>query len=127
MRATRTISARRVRAVFGAMLRRGGRDVAAEARAIEQATRTLDHESALTEIDRALGGHGVESLNLPDGDPEHHTDCGVRFCPAFSYVNMGDPYTLTVLRDHENGAWIVACYGDVVEWWERRNPGKVQR
>src|SRR3990167_6805279 len=44
------------------------------------------HERALEACNEILGGSGNAELAI-DYD-WHHTDCGVRFCPAFSYVNF---------------------------------------
>lgn len=125
---------------FGDMLKHEGKDPLVVATCISRLTEGLErpqevsestkqwvaqclhkpskHEQILSAIDELLLGFGVESLNLPDGDPSQFTDEGVRMCPAFSFVNFGDPYEMTVLRDHENGQWIVSCWGDVLEWWE---------
>ena len=77
-----------------------------------------EHEQILYACDDLLGGCGVEALAIED---EQHTDCGVRFCPPFSYVNFGDPYITTLARDHENGQWVVVCWGDMLEEYEREN------
>ena len=34
---------------------------------------------------------------------------------------MGDPYVTTLLRDHEHGAWVVSCWGDMLEEYEREH------
>jgi len=69
------------------------------------------HEMKLEAINDLLDMHGVEALDI-DG---YYTDEGVRMCPSFSYCNAGDPYETTLLRDHCEERWIVACYGDVLE------------
>jgi hypothetical protein len=53
-----------------------------------------------------LGGYGVEAVESADG--------GV----LFTYVNMGDTYTLTLVR--HAGRYLVASWGDLVERLERR-------
>lgn len=75
-----------------------------------------NHDAEIRVMNYLLDGHGVESCAC---SPERVTDNGLRFCPTFSYVNMGDPYVTTILRDHKQGKWIVASYGEVVEEWER--------
>ena len=74
------------------------------------------HERAMEACDEILGGCGVEALRTED-DPQYN-DSGVRFCPAFSYVNFGDTYVTTLLRDHEDESWLVASWGDAVEEYE---------
>ena len=64
-------------------------------------------------------GTSVESLEIEGA--RRYTDDGLRFCPPFSFVNMGDPYTVTLARDHENSAWVVASWADLAEEYERDN------
>lgn len=78
------------------------------------------HERALEACNELLGGHGVEGLTI-DNDPNTHEDSGVRMCPAFSYVNMGDTYSLTLLRDHDEQAWILSDWASVMEEYEAEN------
>jgi hypothetical protein len=78
-----------------------------------------DHDKILAACDELLGTCGVEALEV-DGDG-YHTDDGIRMCPAFSYCNAGDPYVATIARDHSAGAWVVACWGDLLEEYENEN------
>lgn len=75
------------------------------------------HEQQLEAVNELLGGHGVEALDIHESD--YYADNGVRMCPMYSYVNMGDTYNTTILRDHKRHRWVVAAWGDVVEWEER--------
>lgn len=77
------------------------------------------HEQALEACNDLLHGHGVEALNIDGASSEW--DEGVRMCPPFTYVNMGDTYIMTLARDHEHSAWVVACWGDLVEEYEREH------
>ena len=78
------------------------------------------HERALAACDELLGGCGVEALNI-DNDPNDHRDGNVRFCPAFSYVNFGDPYVATLMRDHDAEEWMICGWGDACEEYEQEN------
>lgn len=80
--------------------------------------RETGHELILAACDDLLGGCGVESVN-PYCDPQL-CDAGIRMCPAFSYVNFGDTYVATLVRDHEAGCWRVMSWGDALEWHEKR-------
>jgi hypothetical protein len=63
--------------------------------------------AALNEL---LEGHGVECVreNIDDS-------------PAADYVNMGDTYNTTIIFCHVRERFIVGCWGDYVEWLERRS------
>lgn len=56
--------------------------------------------------DELTEGHGVEYCRARNGS-------------GFSYVNQGDTYNSTIVRTGK-GNYRVACWGDVVEAWERR-------
>lgn len=77
-----------------------------------------EHEQMLCACDDLLGRYGVESLAIED---EEHTDNGARYCPPFSYVNFGDPYITTLARDHENSAWVIASWGDLLEEYQEEH------
>lgn len=66
--------------------------------------------------DVALGfACGIEGLDLPDGT---HVE----------YVNVGDPYTETLVAFSESGPWAWSCWGDEVEAAEARvRDGLVER
>ena len=51
-------------------------------------------------------GFGVEALGKP---------IDRRCTPQAEYVNMGDTYAPTLVRDHERGAWRLTTMGDFVE------------
>lgn len=66
----------------------------------------------MQEADRHLIGHGVEYLR---------SNCDTfRSVNGIEYVNMGDPYRMTLLFDHASERFSVGCWGDVVERDERR-------
>lgn len=52
------------------------------------------------------GGHGVEYCRARNGS-------------GFHCVNRGDTYVATIVRTGKE-TYRVACWGDVVEAWERR-------
>jgi len=62
-------------------------------------------------IDRIIGGSGVESIEKPDA----HGDG--RYSDYIDYVNTGDTYNVTILRD--GGKYWIGTYGDTVEKLER--------
>ena len=55
-----------------------------------------------------LEGHGVEALRGEWLDNYHHDI-------QASYVNMGDCYVATIIRDHLHDEWLVTTVGDLVE------------
>lgn len=77
------------------------------------------HEMVLCAIDDLLGGFGVEALTIPDA--KTYTDNGIRMCPPFSYVNMGDSYACTLARDHKESKWVVADTAALTEEYEKEN------
>jgi hypothetical protein len=80
---------------------------------------TITHEEALAACSKTLGMHDVVSLDIEGAG--HFTDEGIRYCSAFSYANAGDPYIVTLLRDHKAGQWIVSDYASVLEECEKEN------
>ncbi len=75
------------------------------------------HEMILYACDDLLGGSGVESLN-PECEPQNW-DEGIAMCPAFSYINFGDTYIDTLIRDHKARCWRVMSWGDALGKHER--------
>ena len=55
-----------------------------------------------------IGGHGVEALEC------EHGPHGPRMEPHAVYINMGDTYITTLIREH-TGRYIVSSWGDYVE------------
>jgi len=74
--------------------------------------REKSHELVLEACDDLLGGCGVEAIR-PACDPQHY-DEGIRMCPAYSYVNTGDQYAWTLVRDHEDSCWRVMSWEDAL-------------
>jgi len=68
--------------------------------------RPSQHEVQLEAINEVLDGYGTEAL---DEDTSWYPQ------PHYSYVNMGDPYTTTILYDHRRGTWIVSDWGAIAE------------
>ena len=55
---------------------------------------------ALNEI---IGGYGLEIITKRGG------------VPVFEFINMGDPYTATIILNLHKQSFHVACWGDIVE------------
>ena len=71
------------------------------------------HRPSKTELIMAacneiLEGHGVEALRGAWLD-NYHQDVQA------AYVNMGDCYVTTLIRDHLRGEWLVTTIGDLLE------------
>ena len=64
-------------------------------------------ERLMCAINEIIGGYGVDAIYKNDGDGT----------PAFEYVDMGDPYTVTILRNMRTGRITVGAWGDIVERW----------
>jgi hypothetical protein len=79
-----------------------------------------DHQEKLSLCNRLLNMHGVEVIPLTDSsDDWSFTDERIRMCPPYSYLNTGDSYAATLVRDHREGAWMIAGWADVVEEEDR--------
>ncbi len=55
-------------------------------------------------LNAILQGHGIEYV------PQGHNARS----PAFEYVNMGDTYSMTIVR-FLDGRYLVTCWGSIVE------------
>jgi hypothetical protein len=66
-------------------------------------------ELIMEAANEVLDGFGVEAL-WPRGET-----AGSCVPPVATYVNQGDPYTLTLIRFEETGHFALASWGDVVE------------
>lgn len=66
----------------------------------------------LAKVNKEIGGYGIEPITgrWVDG---YYQDI------VLLYVNMGDPYALTVIYDTRRGRFYPACWGDWVELHER--------
>jgi hypothetical protein len=62
-------------------------------------------------VNSLMDGYGVESIEKPDS-----SGCG-RYDDYIDFINMGDTYSATVLRD--GNKWWIGCMGDTVERLER--------
>lgn len=67
-------------------------------------------ETVMDEINRLMGGYGVENIEATDGE-------GGRFWQdtVALYVNMGDTYTTTVVYDVDSGSLQITSMGDWIE------------
>lgn len=60
--------------------------------------------SALNEL---IEGFGVEALGGGDWNN--------RYTPPFEYINTGDTYNATIIRDNRKGRFFISTWGDIVE------------
>ena len=68
------------------------------------------YERLLCALNEIVEGHGVEPIWAEESD----------WFPAAEYINMGDTYAATLLRDHGSGSIRVTSWGDWVERNEKR-------
>lgn len=68
-----------------------------------------DTELVMSAINELTGGFGVEALRHPNDESKLIAE----------YVNQGDTYAATILRDMESGEYILTSYGDWLEGWEQ--------
>jgi hypothetical protein len=67
-------------------------------------------EIRLSAASELIGGYGQETINgRPRYRDRYWGDC------VLAYVNMGDPYALTLLYDTDSGTYRVRCWGDYAE------------
>lgn len=83
-----------------------------------------DAEKILYVIDKLIGGFGVEAITGDWVDSYHQNI-------QLSYVNKGETYATTVIRDNLKGRWIIGDWGTIVEYEPHRfspkNPVKDMR
>lgn len=85
---------------------------------LSRAMKERHHNGAMESANLLLEGFGIEAIESKDAggeEGESFTDEGVRFCPRFSYVNVGYTYATTLVRDHKRQGYILASWGDLVE------------
>jgi len=68
--------------------------------------RPSTHELQLEAINQVLEGYGTEAL-------DENTSWFPQ--PHYSYVNMGDTYTPTVVYDHEKDRFLITDWGTLAE------------
>jgi hypothetical protein len=56
-------------------------------------------------FNKLIGGYGIEALHDGEWFPY----------PDYTYVNMGDTYTPTVIYKRRLGKYKVGCWGDIAE------------
>ena len=61
-------------------------------------------------LNELLNGFGVEGLGKGDDD--------YGYTPPFEFINLGDPYNTTIIRNNRSGTYFISTWGDVAE----RNP-----
>lgn len=66
-----------------------------------------------TAINQLIEGHGAESIGaeLSRWDSVQKLAC----VPSHTYINMGDTYIATLIRNNATGRWTVSSWGDLVE------------
>ena len=62
-------------------------------------------------INDIINGYGIESINV---DPKIYESYYYGNSIA-EYINMGDTYTMTIIRDHRNGKIFIQSWGDFYE------------
>lgn len=72
-----------------------------------------DEELRMEALNEILEGFGVEAIR---GNWVDNYYCDVQA----TYINMGDTYSLTILRDNELGKYILTSWGDWVETNDRK-------
>lgn len=70
-------------------------------------------DKVLCALNEVLDGHGVEGIEREDAWVDSYHG---RFIA--SYVNMGDTYAATIVRDSETGKFLLTTWGDFVEAWD---------
>lgn len=66
-------------------------------------------DNALEEVDKIIGGHGIEAIRGESHRGGYYGDI------VGLYVNMGDTYNATVVYDTETGKFELTTWGDWVE------------
>lgn len=66
-----------------------------------------------TAINQLLEGHGAESIGaeLPQWDSVQKLAC----VPSHTYINMGDTYAATLIRNNSTGTWTISDIGTLIE------------
>lgn len=71
---------------------------------------TMEKKSVLSVFrlaEKILDGSGIEYIAATDDDQYSLN--------GLEYVNVGDPYTATVMYDHKTGRYKIGGWGDVIE------------
>lgn len=63
-------------------------------------------ENILERVSDLLGLFGVEAYDAESNNPSR---------PAYSYINAGDCYRLTLIYSRKSGRFYLGCIGDIVE------------
>ena len=74
-----------------------------------------DTEKVLEALNEVLEGYGTEAM--------HSEDMWVNSYwreTAFAYVNQGDTYTATICYIPDEERFVVSCWGDLMESFERK-------
>lgn len=96
-------------------------DAAKLARACRKATSTEAVDEVLELANTLLDGYGIEPIQPENAYVDHYYQNIVAL-----YVNMGDPYTGTLLYDTENEEFMVTSWGDFFENWEQEHADEVE-
>jgi hypothetical protein len=69
------------------------------------------NELRMCAINDIINGYGIESINVdPEVYESHYYGNSIA-----EYINMGDTYTMTIIRDHRNGKIFIQSWGDFYE------------
>lgn len=103
---------------LGRYLEHEGHDAAREAsriaRFIRGARSERKVEEALEEVNKLIGGHGVEAIRDQNAYDNYYGDV------IATYVNMGDTYDATLLYDVRNNEFHITSWGDWYEQYEQQ-------
>jgi len=69
------------------------------------------NELKMCAINDVINGYGVESINV---DPEIY-ESNYYGNSIADYVNLGDTYIMTIIRDHRNGKIFIGSWGNFYE------------
>lgn len=64
-------------------------------------------ERLLCAMNEIIGGYGVEAIYRHEGD----------LAPRYEYINLGETYTPTIMRDCATGRIFVSDWGSIIERW----------
>jgi hypothetical protein len=86
------------------------RESARLARLIDNVRTRRQAEEVLEEVNRVIGGHGVEAVRIEGAYIDNY-----HFDIVATYVNVGDSYAATLLHESETGNFVLTTWGDWVE------------
>jgi len=73
-----------------------------------------DDEKVMCALNEVLEGYGVEVIDTENSDKPYYVDSFYRYF-LYEYINMGDTYDMTIVRNCETGRFYITTWGDIVE------------